>query len=132
MSNEFREIYINIPAVVRGLFHSAEKAQQAGEHLKSLGLSPRDLEVIPITPTETRRVSRPLLEVLGLRKKKKVAEVARQFIVGDAVVIVRLHEWKRDQAEQALREAGADEVTYFPPPGEEGIIGARITAARPT
>lgn len=132
MSSEFREMYVQIPGVVRGLFHNAEKAQQAGERLKSLGLSPRDLEVISITPEEKRKVARPLLEILGIRKKKKVAEVAHQFIVGDAVVIIRLHEWKRDQAEQVLREAGADEVTYFPPPGEEGAIGAKVAAARRT
>ena len=130
MSSEFREIYINIPAVVRGLFHDASRGLNAGEQLKARGLPPRDLEVVPITPVETRRVSRSLLEIIGLRKTKKAVEVAHQFIMGDVVVIVRLHDWKRDQAEQALREAGADEVTYFPPPGEEGAIGAKVAPAR--
>jgi hypothetical protein len=132
MSQEFREIYTNIPAAVRGLFHDASKGLNAGEQLKAMGLSPRDFEVIPITPVETRKVARPLLEVLRLRKAKVVETVVEQFNLGDVVILVRLSEWTRGQTEQALRDLGADEVTYFPLPGEEGAIGAKVAPARRT
>jgi hypothetical protein len=132
MTQEFREIYANIAAAVRGLFHDADKGLRAGEELKAMGLPPRDLEVIRITPIETRKVARPFMEIIGLRKAKKVETVVQQFNLGDVVLLVRLREWKRDKAEAALRDLGADEVTYFAPPGEEGAFAAKIAPARPT
>lgn len=136
MAQEFREIYGNIPGVVRGLFHDAQKAQAAGERLLALGVAPRDLQVIPITPPEERKYARPLLEVLGIRKPKKEEKKAEQgpgqFKPGDVVVLVRLREWTRDRIEKALLDLGADELAYFPPPGEGEVIGAKVAPARPT
>lgn len=136
MAQELREIYGDIPGVVRGLFRDAQKGKEAGERLLSVGVAPRDLQVIPITPPEERKYSRPLLEVLGIRKRKAPAEKAEQgpgqFKPGDVVVLVRLREWARERVERALLEMGADEVAYFPPPGEGEIIGAKVAPARPT
>lgn len=136
MAQEFREIYGNIPGVVRGLFHDAQKGQEAGERLLSLGVAPRDLQVIPITPPEERKYARPLLEILGIRKprkeEKKAAQGPGQFTPGDVVVLVRLREWTRERVEKALLDMGADEVAHFPPPGEGEIIGAKVAPARPT
>lgn len=136
MAQEFREIYGNIPGVVRGLFHDAQKARAAGDRLLSMGVPSRDLQVIPITPPEERKYARPLLEILGIRKprkeEKKPESGPGQFKPGDAVVLVRLREWPRDRVENALLDMGADEVAYFPPPGEGEIIGAKVAPARPT
>lgn len=136
MAQEFREIYGNIPGVVRGLFRDAQKGQEAGERLLSMGVAPRDLQVIPITPPVERKYARPLLEVLGIRKPRREEEKAAQgpgrFTPGDVVVLVRLREWARERAERALLDMGADEVAYFPPPGEGEIIGAKVAPARPT
>jgi len=136
MAQEFREIYGNIPGVVRGLFHDGQKAQAATERLLAMGVPPRDLQVIPITPRQERKYARPLLEVLGIRKPKREEKKAEQgpgqFKPGDVVVLVRLREWPRERTEQALLEMGADEVAYFPAPGEGEIIGAKLAPARPT
>jgi hypothetical protein len=132
MADEFREIYANIPGAVRGLFHDAAKGQQASEQLKAQGLSPHDLEVIPITPVETRRVARSLMEVIGLRKAKKVETVVRDFNLGDLVLLVRLGDWNRDKTETALHDLGADQVTYFAPPGEGGAVSGKISVVRAT
>jgi|YNPNPStandDraft_1061719.scaffolds.fasta_scaffold32858_4 hypothetical protein len=133
MAQEFREIYGNIPGVVRGLFHDAQKGQAAGERLLAMGVAQRDLQVIPITPAEERKYTRPLMEVLGIRKpKQRVEQAASPFKAGDVVVLVRLREWTRERVEKVLLDMGADELAYFPPPGEGEIIGAKVAPARPT
>jgi hypothetical protein len=130
MSQELREMYANIPAVVRGLFHHAERGLAAEGRLRELGISPRDVEVIPITKEEVRKRSRPILEVLRIRRAKHQEVQKLQFTPGEVVVIVRLHEWTRDKAETALKEMGADEVAYFPPPGEDTSVAVKVAAAR--
>ncbi|MDH7490291.1 MAG: hypothetical protein QHH80_12400 [Anaerolineae bacterium] len=137
MAQEFREIYGNIPGVVRGLFRDAQKAQSAAEGLLAMGVAPRDLQVVPITPPEQRKYARPMLEILGIRKpkreeKKEATQGPGQFKPGDVVVLVRLREWTRDRVEKALLDMGADELAYFPPPGEGEVIGAKVAPARPT
>jgi len=133
MSQELREMYANIPAVVRGLFHQAEKGLAAEARLNEMGLSARDIEVVPITKAEERKRSRPILEVLKIKRPKKSQEAQKlQFTPGEVVVILRLREWTRDKAETALKEMGADEVHYFPPPGEDESVAVKVAAARPT
>ncbi len=77
MSEELRAIYGNIPGVLRGVFRDPAKAEAVGERLRGMGLAARDVDIIPVTAAEVKRVARPLLEVIGLRKPKakKVQEL---------------------------------------------------------
>jgi hypothetical protein len=130
MAEELREVYGTIPGVVRGLFKDREKGLNAGERLLSMGMSTRDLDIIPITAAETRRVSRSLLEAIGLRKAKARVTAVAKFEPGEIVVLVRLREWSRDKVEKALKDLGADELEYFGPPGEGPDVVARVAPAR--
>lgn len=131
MAEEIKVMYGSIPGVVRALFHDKEKGDAAAEKLLAMGLPERDLEVIPITPREETRRSRPLLEILGLRKSEKAAvAVPAKFQAGEIVLLVRLQNWSREQTEATLKDLGADEVTYFPPAGEETSEVAYVAPAR--
>ena len=132
MAEEFRTIYSNIPAAVRALFRDAAKGNAAAEKLRAMGLAERDLEVIPITARAEVYRSTPLLERLGLRKSKKAALAALKFHAGETVLVVRLREWPQDKVEATLKDLGADEMEYFPPPGEEMSEMAHVAPARPT
>ncbi len=136
MAQESQEVYGNIPGVVRGLFRQGQKGHAAAERLLAMGVPPRDMQVVPITPPEVRKYARPLLEILGIRKPRSAAKQAQEgagrFQPGDVVILVRLREWTRERAEKALLELEADEVAYFPPPGEGGMVDVKLAPARPT
>ncbi len=130
MAQEFKVMYGNIPAVVRALFRDSAKGSAAAEKLRAMGLAERDLEVIPITPKVEGPSGRSLLERLGLRKAKKAVALEEKFHVGETVLVVRLREWSREKAEAALKDLGADELEYFPPPGDEVPDIAYVAPAR--
>ncbi len=130
MADEFRQLYGNIPAAVRALFHDSAKGSAAAEKLRAMGLAECDLAIIPITAREEGISSRPLLERLGLRKSKKAALAALKFQTGETVLLVRLREWPRDKAEAVLKDLGAEEIKYFPPPGDDVPDIAYVAPAR--
>lgn len=131
MAEELRAVYGNIPGAVRAVFRDPAQAKAADERLRGMGLAARDVDIIPVTSAaEAKRVARPLLEVIGLRKPKAKKVQELKFRTGDTVVLVRLRGATRSQVEATLQELGAEEIAYFGPPGETGEAIVRIAPAR--